>query len=72
MPLTAFALTVLLSPVAQGDSDRIQWVRPYPKAAEVSKERKRLILAKPIYGGTNTPVDGGVLAGGKNDCEGSW
>lgn len=62
----------LLPSFLQGDAERVQWVRPYREAARASKERNRLLLAKPIYGGTNTPVEGGVLAGGKNDCEGSW
>lgn len=55
-----------------GDATRICWVRPYAEAVKQAKVTNRLILAKPIMGGTNKPKPGGLPAGGKTDCDGSW
>jgi len=54
------------------DSNRIRWVRPFKVAMQQAKESRRLVFAKPILGGSNTPKSGGIVAGGKNDCDGSW
>lgn len=57
---------------AAGDTRRIKWTRPYAEAKKSAVARNRLILSKPIMGGSNTPDPGGVPCGGVNDCEGSW
>ena len=59
-------------PSEAGDANRIRWVRPYAEAVKQAKATNRLILAKPIMGGSNTPKPGGLPAGGKTDCDGSW
>jgi hypothetical protein len=55
-----------------GDLDKIAWERPFARAQELARERNRVLLVKPILGGSNTPRPGGVACGGKDDCEGSW
>ncbi len=71
------ALALVSSLLAQdapkpGDPSRIQWVRPFKDALKQAKEKNRLLFIKPILGGSNTPKEGGKVAGGKNDCDGSW
>ncbi|MBK8097685.1 MAG: hypothetical protein IPK26_11295 [Planctomycetes bacterium] len=55
-----------------GDLDKIEWLRPFGAAQQRARERKRLLLVKPILGGSNAADPSGVPCGGKNDCEGSW
>lgn len=55
-----------------GDLDKIEWLRPLAHAREVARQQGRVVLVKPILGGSNTPAPDGVPCGGKNDCEGSW
>lgn len=55
-----------------GDMRRIQWVRPWDEASKTAAARGRLLVVKPILGGSNTPDPDGVPCGGKKDCEGSW
>lgn len=57
---------------AVGDSNKIQWHRPYAKARELAAASGRVLLVKPIMGGSNTPKPDGLPCGGKADCEGSW
>jgi hypothetical protein len=55
-----------------GDLDKIVWERPFARARGLAETRNRVLLVKPILGGSNTPRPSGVPCGGKNDCEGSW
>lgn len=55
-----------------GDLRRIEWVRPYGPAVERATSETRLLLVKPILGGSNTPDPNGLPCGGKKDCDGSW
>lgn len=55
-----------------GDLDKIEWLRPFTAAQQRAREQKRLLLVKPILGGSNAADPTGVPCGGKNDCEGSW
>ncbi|HEX5052891.1 MAG TPA: hypothetical protein VFZ65_14035 [Planctomycetota bacterium] len=55
-----------------GDLDKIEWIRPFARARELAREQHRVMLVKPILGGSNRPRPGGVPCGGTNDCEGSW
>ena len=55
-----------------GDLDKIEWLRPFGAAQQWARDRKRLMLVKPILGGSNAADPSGVPCGGKNDCEGSW
>lgn len=55
-----------------GDLDKIEWVRPFALAQQRARQQRRLMLVKPILGGSNVAVPAGVPCGGKNDCEGSW
>ena len=57
---------------AAGDLDKIAWERPFARAQQIAREQDRVLLVKPILGGSNTPRPGGVACGGKDDCEGSW
>jgi hypothetical protein len=59
-------------PPAAGDLDKIAWARPFARAQELAQEQGRVLLVKPILGGSNKPSPGGVACGGTNDCEGSW
>ena len=55
-----------------GDLDKIVWHRPFADAQALAARQQRVMLVKPILGGSNTPDPDGVPCGGKNDCEGSW
>ena len=55
-----------------GDMRRVDWVRPWSKATAAAKAAGKLMVVKPILGGSNTPDPDGIPCGGKNDCEGSW
>ena len=57
---------------AGGDLDKSVWHRPFRAAQKVARAAGRVMLVKPILGGSNQPAPGGVPCGGKNDCEGSW
>jgi len=77
---SAFVVAMLLAPLAhgqeappsKGDPNRIRWIRPFKEAMNQAKGSQRLVFAKPILGGSNTPKAGGTVAGGKDDCDGSW
>jgi hypothetical protein len=55
-----------------GDLDKIVWEHPLARARELARAQHRVLLVKPILGGSNVPAPLGVACGGKNDCEGSW
>ena len=55
-----------------GDIDKIEWVRPFAAAQERARELGRVLLVKPIMGGSNKPNPDGLPCGGVDDCEGSW
>jgi hypothetical protein len=55
-----------------GDLDKIVWEHPFARARELARAQHRVLLVKPILGGSNVPAPLGVACGGKNDCEGSW
>jgi len=55
-----------------GDLDKIVWEHPLARARELARAQQRVLLVKPILGGSNVPAPLGVACGGKNDCEGSW
>jgi len=55
-----------------GDADKIEWVRPFARARELAAGTHRVLLVKPILGGSNRPFPSGRPCGGKEDCEGSW
>jgi hypothetical protein len=57
---------------AGGDLDKIAWERPFARAQQLAREQDRVLLVKPILGGSNTPRPTGVACGGVDDCEGSW
>lgn len=57
---------------ARGDLRRVPWIRPFRDARAEAERTGRVILCKPILGGSNTPDPDGVPCGGKHDCEGSW
>lgn len=54
------------------DLRRVAWVRPFEAALKEARESNRVLLVKPIMGGSNTPDPNGVPCGGKRDLEGSW
>lgn len=60
------------APDRAGDPRRIRWIRPVAAAVEEAKAAGRVLLVKPILGGSNTPDPDGVPCGGTRDCEGSW
>jgi hypothetical protein len=55
-----------------GDVRRVAWVRPFKDAMAKARETGRVVLVKPLMGGSNLPDEGGIPCGGKRDCEGSW
>jgi hypothetical protein len=55
-----------------GDLRRVQWVRPFKEALAKARQTNRVLLVKPLMGGSNVPDETGVPCGGKRDCEGSW
>ena len=59
-------------PRAASEPPRMNWVRPFADARARAKTAGRLMLVKPILGGTNAPDPDGLPCGGKQDCEGSW
>jgi hypothetical protein len=69
--MLAFVFALALQD-APGDPSHIQWVRPFKDALARAKETGRPLFVKPILGGSNTPKKGGTVAGGKDDCDGSW
>ncbi len=56
----------------RGDLRRVQWTRPFSAAHKIARSTNRVLLVKPLMGGSNTPDPAGVPCGGVNDCEGSW
>ena len=74
--LRALALTVFAAAAAApaqsgrrfpegGDLDKIVWLRPLATARELARAQHRVLLVKPILGGSNTPAPLGVACGGK-------
>lgn len=55
-----------------GDLRKIVWQRPWTRARDLAREQGRVLLVKPILGGSNAPAPDGVPCGGEQDCEGSW
>jgi hypothetical protein len=55
-----------------GDARRVPWILPFRDALAQARRTGRVILCKPILGGSNTPDPGGLPCGGRHDCEGSW
>jgi hypothetical protein len=79
VPLVVFALPALAQQAAPGrrfatggDLDKIAWEHPFARARELARTQHRVLLVKPILGGSNVPDPQGVACGGKRDCEGSW
>ena len=77
-PMLAIVAAILLTGRSQEssecrvDENRIRWIRPFKAALKSARESRRLVFTKPILGGSNAPKPGGRVAGGKDDCEGSW
>jgi hypothetical protein len=58
--------------LSAGDPRRVDWVRPFKDALAKARETNRVLLVKPLMGGSNVPDPAGTPCGGKKDCEGSW
>ena len=56
----------------RGDLRRVDWIRPFDRALTRARRMKRVLIVKPILGGSNEPDPNGLPCGGVRDCEGSW
>ena len=56
----------------RGDLRRVDWVRPFDEALNRAARLGRVLIVKPILGGSNEPDPNGLPCGGVRDSEGSW